>query len=82
MVLERPGHPLVLDDEMAELTAARRVNSLADCHEGGILFVEDGMVEMAAQNIRELLATDADVSHLLPAPVANYINEHGLYGRP
>ena len=82
VVLLRPGHPLVLEGEMAELTDARRVDSLAVCRGGGILFVENELVEVAAETIRELLAAGADASHLLPAPVANYINEHGLYGRP
>ena len=79
VVLRRPGHPLDLSDEMAELTEAHRVDSLEGRHEGGILILDDGMVDVAAEDIRATLADGGSVAELLPESVANYIRAHGLY---
>ena len=80
VVLKRPGHPLLLDDTMAELTRAHQVESLEGCHEGGILILDDEMREMAAQDIRATIAAGRSTAHLLPEPVATYIKAHHLYG--
>jgi nicotinate-nucleotide adenylyltransferase len=79
VVLKRPGHPLELNREMTALTETRRVDSLTDCHEGGILILDDVMVDVAAANIRRTIAAGGTVAHLLPESVANYIRQHGLY---
>jgi nicotinate-nucleotide adenylyltransferase len=79
VVLKRPGHSLNLDDTMRKLTAAQQVDSLADCHHGGILLLDTPMREVSAEKIRAILRTGGDAGHLLPGPVAIYIKEHGLY---
>ena len=79
VVLRRPGHPLHLNEALQTLTDQHLVNSLQDCHAGGILILDDEMREAAAEDIRSLLAAGGDVSHLLPRRVADYIDEHGLY---
>jgi nicotinate-nucleotide adenylyltransferase len=79
VVLTRPGHPLTLDARMTELTEDHRVQSLEDCHEGGILLLQDGLMEVAAADVRRDIAQGRAVGHLLPEPVAHYIKRHGLY---
>ena len=37
------------------------------------------MPEVSSSELRRQLAAGADVSHLVPSPVAEYITEHGLY---
>lgn len=80
VVLSRPGPFPDLDAEMRRLTARHRVSSLAGCHSGGILVVDNAMKEIAAADIRADIASGRDVSHLLPPPVATYIRRHHLYG--
>lgn len=79
VVLDRPGHPLALTPQMAELMAAHRVSSLDGRQEGGILLLDDVMVEVAAEDVRAALAAGRSVAHLLPESVAHYIRQHGLY---
>ena len=80
VVLARPGPFPALDDDMRRLMEKHRVGSLAGCHQGGILVVENAMKEIAAADIRRGIAEGRDVSHLLPARVATYIKDHHLYG--
>lgn len=80
VVLSRPGHALQLSEEMAELTAAHRLDSLENVAAGGIVLLEEDMVEVAAEDIRAGLAEGRDMSHLLPERVGAYIRQHGLYG--
>ena len=80
VVLARPGPFPELDEEMQTLTDTHRVDSLTDCHSGGILLVDNAMKEIAAADIRAAIAEGRDVSHLLPVTVATYIREHHLYG--
>jgi len=79
VVLSRPGPFPELDEEMRQLTRKHRVSSLADCHSGGILVVDNAMKEVAAADIRTAIAEGRSVSHLLPLPVAIYIKTHHLY---
>jgi nicotinate-nucleotide adenylyltransferase len=65
---------------MQRLLETHRVESLAGCHEGGILVLQDAMEEIAAADIRRRLAAGRSVRQLLPEPVANYIRAHHLYG--
>ncbi len=80
VVLKRPGYSLRLDATMASLTDSHRVENLSGCLNGGVLVVESAMREVAAEDIRSLLATGQVADHLLPIAVGTYIREHNLYG--
>ncbi|MGD8830050.1 MAG: nicotinate-nucleotide adenylyltransferase [Pseudomonadales bacterium] len=80
VVLARPGAFPDLDPDMQRLLETHRVESLAGCHEGGILVLQDAMEEIAAADVRRRLAAGRSVRQLLPEPVANYIRTHHLYG--
>lgn len=80
VVLTRPGPFPALGDEMRQLTRTHRVRSLAGCHQGGILQVDNAMKEISAAGIRQRIAKGQEVSHLLPGAVATYIKDHHLYG--
>jgi nicotinate-nucleotide adenylyltransferase len=79
IVLRRPGEFLKMSEQMAAYTEAHQVESLVDCHKGGIFMLEDSMQEVSAQVIRAELAAGRDVSHLIPSPVALYIRDNHLY---
>ena len=79
IVLRRPGQFPSMSERMTAYTAAHQVDSLADCHKGGILMLEDPMQEVSAQGIRAALAAGEDASHLIPPSVALYIRENQLY---
>ncbi len=80
VVLQRPGGFPEMSEQMVAYTRAHQVDSLAGCHKGGILVLEDAMQEVSAQDIRAGVAAGDDVSHLIPPPVALYIRQHRLYG--
>ena len=80
VVLRRPGGFPPMSERMRTYTEAHRVDSLDDCHEGGIFMLDDAMQEISAAGIRSDIASGRDVGHLIPAPVAAYIREHHLYG--
>ena len=80
IVLRRPGEFPALSDAMKAYTKAHQVDSLSDCHNGGIFMLEDSMQVVSAQEIRAGLAAGKTVSHLIPSAVALYIRDNGLYG--
>jgi nicotinate-nucleotide adenylyltransferase len=80
VVLKRPGEPLALSAEVAELLAARRVEGVPSQPAGSIRIVEAPMLDISATVIRQSLAAGAPVAHLLPPGVYTYIRRHGLYG--
>ncbi len=42
--------------------------------------VETSLIEVASSDIRARVVAGQDISHMVPAPVAEYIRSHGLYG--
>lgn len=80
IVLRRPGEFPAMSNEMKAYTRAHQVESLQDCHNGGIFMLEDSMHEVSAREIRAWLAAGQDTSHLIPPAVALYIRDNGLYG--
>ncbi len=80
IVLNRPGHPLELDDIMRAFTAERRVDDLTGHHSGAVLLLEAPLLEISAAEVRGLLGRGASADHLLPDVVATYIREYSLYG--
>ncbi len=57
-------------DDPAELTGSDA---------GRVLFCDTPLVDISATAVRERLAAGEDVQHEVPAPVLDYIYEHGLY---
>jgi len=80
VVLRRPGAFPPMSERMRKFTADHQVQSLSDCHNGGIFMLDDVMQEISADQIRAEIAAGRAVGHLIPAPVALYIKEHHLYG--
>ncbi len=80
VVLRRPGGFPPMSGPMQAYTDGHRVDSLESCHKGGIFMLDDEMEEISAAGIRADIAAGRDVTHLIPAPVANYIKTHRLYG--
>lgn len=80
VVLQRPGHDLEISSEMRAFTAARQVTELTDSRVGQVLVLASVMQSVSAEEIRTILAEGGSADHLLPAVVATYISQHGLYG--
>jgi nicotinate-nucleotide adenylyltransferase len=85
IVVARPGFPL--DDMAARVAAlpgkfthdpARQLWLRADgfC----IFYLPDVAIQVSSSQVRSLLAQGKPVAGLLPAPVREYIWQHGLYG--
>ncbi len=80
------AHLLLLDRPGAELDAGPRaiyeryrLDSLPCSPCGGILKVEEPMLDISASRIRAATAAGRPVAHLLPEGVAAYITRYGLY---
>ena len=68
-VVGRPGETLDLD-------------SLADTHPAkDANYLEGPMVDVSATLVRERIESGEGIDDLVPGVVAEYINEHGLYGQ-
>lgn len=80
LVLNRPGGFPQMDAQMSAYTREHQVQSLEDCHEGGIYILDDVMQEVSAAEIRAGIAEGRDMTHLLPESVAHYIRANRLYG--
>lgn len=83
VVLNRPGHPLVLEPRLQQLMAQAQTADAADLRRdpaGRILVLERDMEEVSAEAIRKALGSGEGVAHLLPAAVDTYIRAHRLYG--
>jgi nicotinate-nucleotide adenylyltransferase len=80
IVLNRPGHPLALDETMSAFTRERQVTQLGDELAGSVWLLNRPMLEISAASIRALLVQGKSADHLLPGPVATYIRQHSLYG--
>lgn len=83
VVLNRPGHPLMLEPRLEALMARARTADTADLKNapgGRILVLERAMEEVSAEAIRRALGKGENVTHLLPAAVDTYIRAHRLYG--
>lgn len=83
VVMTRPGAPRVLDAALEDLRARCRVDDAAALHgapAGRLLALPVTPLDIAASDIRALLAAGRDPRWLLPGPVLDYIRERGLYG--
>lgn len=82
VVSTRPGWQPEYPAPIAELLARHQTREVADLHRlrhGRIWLADNLPIELSATGLRALLAAGRDPRYLLPAPVADYIRQHGLY---
>ena len=79
VVVERPGAPVELPAEVAELEAVRGVGQLDRSTVGQIVRLTMPMRDVSASDIRRRIACSEPVEHLLADPVWSYIRRHRLY---
>ncbi|MGO4779825.1 nicotinate-nicotinamide nucleotide adenylyltransferase, partial [Lysobacter sp. 2RAB21] len=84
VVAERPGSPL--DHERVEAIAANRetteVDALRGAPAGRVYRLHQPLYAESASQVRQLIAAGQAWQPFVPAPVAAYIERHGLYGVP
>lgn len=85
IVADRPGSPLeqALSPALATALAGRWAAHARDLQEapaGRVLRLQAPLREESASAVRQRIATGGDWRALLPAAVADYIADHGLYG--
>lgn len=83
IVCRRPGYPLTMKEEQHQAWLdAHLTNDVKDLHTlpaGKIYLAETPWFDISATLIRERLQQDLSCDDMLPAPVLNYIHQHGLY---
>jgi nicotinate-nucleotide adenylyltransferase len=82
VVMARPGWHLPAVGEVADWMAAHALGDAGQLRErpaGGVLVVELRPLEISYTEIRELLGVGRSIRYLLPEPVLDYIEAHGLY---
>jgi nicotinate-nucleotide adenylyltransferase len=80
VIVQRPGHVSVLDENMRDFTNRRRVTALRGEKFGSVLILEQEMLAISAAQVRALLLSGKTADHLLPGAVGTYISRHNLYG--
>jgi len=81
LVWQRPHNPQQMPDKLRELIKQRTVTYPAELGKGSgkIAFTQPTAFVLSATQIRTRLAAGRSVRYLLPAPVLDYIQRHGLY---
>ena len=82
VVIARPGWHLPGSGTVAEWLSAHALahpGALAEQPAGGILLQELRPLDISSTEIRELLSVGRSARYLLPEPVLEYIEAHGLY---
>lgn len=77
LLLDRPGSEI--DAPARGIYEKYRLHGVPSSPCGGILRVEDRMLQVSGSAIRAAVAAGRPFAHLLPAGVAAYIRRHGLY---
>ncbi len=82
VVVHRPGAAMPLAKALGELLLERKLHHPEDLRQrpaGGVLFQPVTQLDIAATAIRAGLARGVSPRYLLPEPVLDYIQTHGLY---
>lgn len=82
IVAHRPKQSLKVEGALASLLGQHHQDDMNYVHEhlaGGILLRSITALDVSATDIREMIAQEKDVKHLLPLSVYGYIKENGLY---
>jgi len=81
LVWQRPKNPQQMPDKLRELLKQRTVTYSTELGEGcgKIAFIQPTAFALSATQIRTRLAQGRSVRYLLPKPVLDYIDMHGLY---
>lgn len=83
IVCRRPGYPLTMKEEQHQAWLDTHLtNDVEELHTlpaGKIYLAETPWFDISATLIRERLQQDLSCDDMLPAPVLNYIHQHGLY---
>jgi nicotinate-nucleotide adenylyltransferase len=83
IVCRRPGYPLTMKEEQHQAWLDTHLtNDVEDLHTlpaGKIYLAETPWFDISATLIRKRLQQDLSCDDMLPAPVLNYIHQHGLY---
>ena len=58
---------------------ADEINLAAERIAGGLIWVESPGVNISSSDIREMVARDQSILYIVPRPVRDYIDRHGLY---
>ena len=82
VVIERPGFDVQLSEELAEQVRQRSVADLADASDkkSGLIFDMEGLDSpVSSSMVRDHIANDYSLEHLLDPAVASYLEKHQLY---
>ncbi len=85
VVITRPG--VLVSNQLEPLAVAIRDDFCYDKsmgefqHKSGnrLIFLKETNLDISSTQIREMLANDQSIRHLVPPVVVDYIEEHGLY---
>jgi len=83
-VLKRPGYTASVDPEISRWLEAHSVSATQLLHhpEGGVAILEQPGLEVSSTAVRAAMGVGRMPRFLLPEPVLEYIERHGLYRPP
>ena len=84
LVIKRPGYQVESNEEMERLLQRHYLDNVQQLRQtpvGGIVIVELNAPDISATHIRQRLASGADVSNLVPAPVNAWLEQYPIYSQ-
>lgn len=84
VVCRRPGYALPINDLLTKELNKRCCSSLKEFlqqQQGLIMLLDTELQDISSTQIRQLLASNNDLSHKVPESVLAYIRKHGLYAQ-